>query len=62
MEKIELIKTFEKGHQKLIIEQDSIGYHVVYFEFGEPLCSVTSVYWFDALREFDNMVKQINKN
>ena len=57
--KSELIKIYEQGYKKLLIEKDYIGYHVVYFEYNEPLCSVTTSTYDECLNEFEDMKSQL---
>lgn len=55
----EIIETYEKDYKKLVLEKNYIGFHVVYFECQEPLCSVTTDDLEDAKKEFEEMKEQM---
>lgn len=51
--KIIIHEKFTKNYKEIRLEEDYIGFHIVYFECGECQCGVTHSNYDDAKKEYE---------
>lgn len=59
MTKLIVLKVLKKEYKKLTLEVDSIGYHVIYFEFNQALGGTTFPTPEEAVQYFEEIQEQL---